>query len=74
MDGTMARKRIKPEEIVAQPRQVDVSTGHGKWMPEAIEPRIPNVRKGSYFRGFLEPRRQAAVIQEAYIPTGEGWL
>ena len=34
---------------------------------------IPKLRKGSYFPGFLEPRRMAekaltAVIQEAYIP------
>jgi transposase-like protein len=34
--------------------------------------RIPTLRKGSYFPGFLEPRRMAekaltAVIQEAYI-------
>ncbi|OPH11809.1 transposase, partial [Azospirillum brasilense] len=34
--------------------------------------RIPKLRKGSYFPGFLEPRRMAekaltAVIQEAYV-------
>ena len=38
----------------------------------AVELRIPKLRKGSYFPGFLEPRRLAekaltAVIQEAYI-------
>ena len=37
-----------------------------------LELRIPKLRKGSYFPGFLEPRRTAekaltAVIQEAYI-------
>ena len=37
-----------------------------------MELKIPKLRKGSYFPGFLEPRRmaekaQAAVIQEAYI-------
>jgi putative transposase len=37
-----------------------------------VELRIPRLRKGSYFPGFLEPRRIAekaltAVIQEAYI-------
>ena len=37
-----------------------------------IELCIPKLRKGSYFPGFLEPRRMAekaltAVIQEAYI-------
>jgi len=44
------------------------------WQTRAgtIELRIPKLRKGSYFPGFLEPRRLAekaltAVIQEAYI-------
>ena len=37
-----------------------------------VELRIPKLRKGSYFPGFLEPRRLSekaitAVIQEAYI-------
>ena len=34
-----------------------------------VELRIPKLRKGSYFPGFLEPRRKAltAVVQEAYI-------
>ena len=38
----------------------------------SVELRIPKLRKGSYFPGFLEPRRLAekaltAVIQEAHI-------
>src|ERR1700678_505460 len=38
----------------------------------AVDLRIPKLRKGSYFPGFLEPRRMAekaltAVVQEAYI-------
>jgi putative transposase len=38
----------------------------------SVELRIPKLRRGSYFPGFLEPRRMAekaltAVIQEAYI-------
>src|SRR6187455_3669437 len=38
----------------------------------SVELRIPKLRKGSYFPGFLEPRRVAekaltAVIQEAYV-------
>ena len=44
------------------------------WQTRAgtVELRIPRLRKGSYFPGFLEPRRMAekaltAVIQEAYI-------
>src|SRR6188474_3742188 len=37
-----------------------------------VELHIPKLRKGSYFPGFLEPRRMAekaltAVIQEAYV-------
>jgi putative transposase len=37
-----------------------------------VELRIPKLRKGAYFPGFLEPRRMAekaltAVIQEAYV-------
>ena len=37
-----------------------------------VELRIPKLRRGSYFPGFLEPRRVAekaltAVIQEAYV-------
>jgi putative transposase len=40
----------------------------------AVELRIPKLRKGSYFPGFLDPRRMAekalaAVIQEAYVQT-----
>ena len=44
------------------------------WQTRAgsVELRIPKLRKGSYFPGFLEPRRTAekaltAVIQEAYV-------
>ena len=44
------------------------------WQTRArtVELRIPKLRKGSYFPGFLEPRRMAdqaltAVIQEANI-------
>jgi putative transposase len=38
----------------------------------AVERRIPKLRRGSYFPGFLEPRRLAekalaAVVQEAYV-------
>jgi len=44
------------------------------WQTRAgtVELRIPKLRKGSYFPGFLEPRRMAeraltVVIQEAYV-------
>lgn len=48
-------------------RDRDWQTRAGK-----VELHIPKLRKGSYFPGFLEPRRMAekaltAVIQEAYI-------
>ena len=38
----------------------------------SVELRIPKLRKGSYFPGFLEPRRTAekalaVVVQEAYV-------
>lgn len=41
----------------------------------SVDLRIPKLRKGGYFPGFLEPRRMAekaltAVIQEAYIQGG----
>ena len=43
-----------------------------------VELRIPKLRKGSYFPGFLEPRRMAekaltAVIQEAYRSCPLAW-
>ena len=44
------------------------------WQTRAgtVELRIPKLRRGSYFPGFLEPRRMGekaltAVIQEAYV-------
>ena len=37
MDGTMARKHHKPEEVVAKLRQVDVLTGQGKSIAEAVK-------------------------------------
>ena len=47
-------------------------TGYRETRTGTIERRIPKLRKGTYFPGFLEPRRLAekaptAVIQEAYI-------
>jgi putative transposase len=52
MDGKMARKRHKPEEIVAKLRQVDVLTGQGKSIAEAV--KTIAVTETTYFRWRAE--------------------
>ncbi len=52
MDGTMARKRHKTEEIVAKLRQVDVLTGQGKSIAEAV--KTIAVTETTYFRWRAE--------------------
>ena len=58
------------------PERINQRNGHRErdWHTRAgtVELRIPKLRHGSYFPGFLEPRRTAekaltAVIQEAYV-------
>ncbi|WP_175561890.1 hypothetical protein [Kaistia soli] len=41
----MARKRHKPEEIAATPRQVDVLTGQGKPIVEAGQDQAKQPRR-----------------------------
>src|ERR1700749_3267909 len=61
---------------VRDPDRINQRNGYRdrSWETRAgtVELRIPKLRKGSYFPGFLEPRRMAekalsAVIQEAYV-------
>ena len=52
MDGKMARKRHKPEEIVAKLRQVDVLTGQGRSITEAV--KTIAVTETTYFRWRAE--------------------
>ncbi|VTZ22722.1 transposase [Methylocella tundrae] len=51
-DGEMARKRHKPEEIVAKLRQVDVLTAQGKSIAEAV--KTIAVTETTYFRWRAE--------------------
>ena len=48
MEPNMARKRHKPEEIIAKLRQVDVLTGHGRSISEAV--KTIAVTETTYFR------------------------
>src|SRR5690349_7641865 len=62
--------------MARDPERINQRNGYRErsWETRAgtVELRIPKLRKGSYFPGFLEPRRMAekaltAVIQEAYV-------
>jgi putative transposase len=48
MEPNMARKRHKPEEIIAKLRQVDVLTGQGRSVSEAV--KTIAVTETTYFR------------------------
>jgi hypothetical protein len=57
MDGKLARKRNKPEKMVAKLRQVDVLTGQGKSIAEAVKSIA--VTETTYFRWRLPTSVQA---------------
>ena len=52
MDGATARKHHKPEEIVAKLRQVEVLTGQGASIAEAV--KTIAVTETTYFRWRAE--------------------
>ena len=52
MDGTMASTHHKPAEVVAKLRQVDVLTGQGKSIAEAV--KTIAVTETTYFRWRAE--------------------
>ena len=52
MDAEMAKKRHKPEEIVAKIRQVEVLTSQGKSIAEAV--KTISVTETTYFRWRAE--------------------
>jgi putative transposase len=52
MERAMARKRHKPEESVATLRQVEILTGHGKSITEAV--KAIAVTETAYFRWRAE--------------------
>jgi putative transposase len=52
MERAMARKRHKPEEIVAKLRQVEILTGQGKSISEAV--KTIAVTETTYFRWRAE--------------------
>ena len=48
MEPQMARKRHKPEEIIAKLRQVEVLTGQGKSIAEAVKTIVILPRFGGH--------------------------
>jgi putative transposase len=74
----MARKRHKPEEIVAKLRQVDVLTSQGQSAPDAI--RSIGVSEVTYYRwrqeygGLKWPGKAAEGFGDGERTTAQGGL
>jgi putative transposase len=73
-DGGRRQDRRGLRRAIGRPARPAQWLSRRDWETRAglVELRIPKLRKGSYFPGFLEPRQVAekaltAVIQEAYI-------
>ncbi|MGA2491456.1 MAG: hypothetical protein ABSF67_00745 [Roseiarcus sp.] len=62
----MARKRHKPEEIVAKLRQVEVLTGQGASIAEAVK-TIAVRHAGEGFACFARPIRRRDRAAKAYF-------
>jgi len=70
----MARKRYKPEEIVAKLRQVDVLVSQGQNMVDAI--RQIGVSEVTYYRWRQEPHASIGYkppAPEVFVPTFAAW-
>ena len=71
MDGTMARKHHKPEEIVAKLPQVDVLTGQGKSIAEAV--KTIAVTETTYFRWRAEYGGMKPPPAQPCWPAGQNF-
>ena len=72
LTGAAHHRAADASQRLPRPRRSGRPPVVGETRAGTIELRIPKLRKGSDFPGFLEPRRMAAkaltaVIQEAYV-------
>ena len=63
----MARKRYKPEEIVAKLRQVDVLVSQGQNMVDAIRPEV-GVSEVTYYLASSSMAGSGRQMARRYIP------
>ena len=73
--GAHRRRPWRAQSGADQPARMAIGTGCGRHAPAQWSCASPGLRKGSYFPGFLGPRRLAekalaAVVQEAYVWHG----